>query len=207
MTRICSDNLATMVMAASQQRPDAEFADVLLHIRELVQGRPDQDSETFWKSRVTATHQGEDESITDCLPKFESANCPEEATVKEVYILFHANLAQRTRDHLERLYAFSNRTMGQGYTFKIDMLRRYLYAERKREQAAKKQVKINAVDDQSMTREPYQCRTCQTNDHSWKMCDRVRAKASCRRCNGAKHLFFECPRHRSNNGGQPSSSP
>ncbi|CEO96194.1 hypothetical protein PBRA_009723, partial [Plasmodiophora brassicae] len=196
ISKLMEPQLRAHVVASARQLPDAPFVDVLIDARDKLLGTTQTRTRRSWKSAARALKQADNESLTDFLPKLETVinefveNDPEHADDEEIFDIYLAAITPDVKAILETEHLlWAHLDVRETYLDKVGYLRECLYAQRAKEGVKpKKRTLVGAV-----TRSPI-CNTCNSRDHSWRDCDRARAKESCRACNGAQHFQFECPR-------------
>ena len=119
-----------------------------------------------------------------------TTNIPEKVTSELIYFIYRGSLSEQTRKPLEKAHQFTNRARDPNIEERLRFLHSCLYKERLREQCGGGQsgsTRTMATSKASttsveQTQKGYRCRTCLTNYHSFKDCDRVKARQRCFRC-------------------------
>jgi hypothetical protein len=198
LSRAGNPLLATLIRASARRLRDESYEYVLLDVRDRLTGVPSSEADLRWKEAAMSIHQGSNESLSALLGRLEYAlnafeeHCPSEATAERIYEIYRASLSDRTRAMLDTKHNFGNRARELDVDEKTQLLLECLHMERISETPLAKIRGITTSGNDGAVGPS--CRTCNTNDHSFKTCEKARQKVTCPRCDGANHFRFECPK-------------
>ena len=204
-SKIANKALAELLASAERMLPLAPYDDVLIYVRDRITGVLEREDRGRWMEAALAVHQRPDEGLTAFLTRLETAvneltvNLPEQATTDLIYFIYRGSLSERTRDVLEKNHLYTNRARDLQMEERLRFLHSCLYKERLREQQSETKTPKNVVGAASSPPRPsgsptdFSCRTCETNEHSYRDCEVVKKRLRCHRCGDRGHLRKDCP--------------